>query len=55
MPQIIEFLKQFEWALFNVVLFILFIICLVEVLDKHIPVKAAIKKLFERIFPSIKL
>jgi hypothetical protein len=53
--RITELLEQWEYPLFRLVMFIIFLYCLVELLDKHIPIKAPIKKLLERIFPSIKL
>ena len=53
--RITELLEQWEYPLFRLVMFIIFVVCLLEVLYKHIPIKAPIKKLFERIFPSAKL
>jgi len=53
--QITESLGHYEWVIFRVVMFIIFLYVVFELLDKHIPIKAAIKRLIEWIFPSVKL
>jgi hypothetical protein len=53
--QITDTLANYKYLIFNWLLFILFIGAVVELLDKHIPIKAAIKKVIQWIFPSLKL
>lgn len=53
--QITDTLIGYKWLIFNWVLFILFLLAMVELLDKRIPIKATLKRLIQWIFPSLKL
>jgi hypothetical protein len=53
--QMTDTLASYKYLIFNWLLFILFIAAVIELLDKHIPIKAALKRLIEWIFRNLKL
>jgi hypothetical protein len=53
--QVTELLGHFEWVIFRVVMFIIFLYIVFDLLAKHVPIKEAFKRLIEWIFPSTKL
>jgi hypothetical protein len=53
--QVTESLGHYEWVIFRVVMFIIFLYIVFELLARHVPIKEAVKSLIEWIFPSTKL
>jgi hypothetical protein len=53
--QVTGSLEHYEWLIVRWAAFLMFVWFIILVVDKHIPVRAAIKRLIEWIFPSLKL